>query len=182
MLRPGAPLLHYDRVQVPEISALDMLDDAFTGIARDGRGGDGGGAPPEGALLLSADKDKIRRLAAFATPATRAAQEATEPILLQPPDSPREHRPQELHMGILATIVIGLIVGAIARFLMPGKQSMGWIMTCLLGIGGSVVAGFLGRALGWYQSGQAVGWIASVVGALILLFVVQTVRGGKAAA
>ena len=67
----------------------------------------------------------------------------------------------------------------IARFLMPGEQKMGWILTCLLGIGGSVVAGFVGQALGWYRAGQGAGWIASVVGALLLLFVVEKLRGGK---
>ncbi len=82
-------------------------------------------------------------------------------------------------MGILATIFVGLIVGAIARLLMPGEQRMGWILTCLLGVGGAVVAGFLGQALGWYRAGQGAGWIASVVGALILLFVVQKLRGAR---
>ncbi len=81
-------------------------------------------------------------------------------------------------MGIIGTIFVGLIVGAIARLLMPGDQKMGWILTCLLGIGGSVAAGFIGQAMGWYAAGQGAGWIASVVGALVLLFVVQKVRGG----
>jgi uncharacterized membrane protein YeaQ/YmgE (transglycosylase-associated protein family) len=80
-------------------------------------------------------------------------------------------------MGLIGTIVVGLIVGAIARFLMPGEQKMGWILTILLGIGGSMGAGFIGQALGWYQAGQGAGWIASIVGALVLLFVVQKVRG-----
>ena len=79
-------------------------------------------------------------------------------------------------MGIIGTIVVGLIVGAIARFGLPGEQKMGWIMTCLLGIAGSLVAGFVGQALGWYAAGQPAGWIASVVGAAILLFVVGKVR------
>ena len=79
-------------------------------------------------------------------------------------------------MGIIGTIVAGLIVGAIARFLMPGEQKMGWIMTILLGICGSVGAGVVGEQLGWYQAGQGAGWIASVVGALVLLFVVQKLR------
>ena len=81
-------------------------------------------------------------------------------------------------MGLIGTIVVGLIVGAIARFIMPGDQKMGWILTIVLGIGGSLAAGFIGQALGWYQAGQGAGWIASVVGALVLLFVVQKVRGG----
>jgi len=82
-------------------------------------------------------------------------------------------------MGIIGTIVVGLIVGAIARFVMPGDQKMGWILTCLLGIGGSVAAGFVGQALGWYQAGQGAGWIASVLGAVVLLFVVGKLRGGS---
>jgi len=79
-------------------------------------------------------------------------------------------------MGIITTIIVGLIVGAIARFLMPGEQKMGWIMTCVLGIAGSLVATYLGQALGWYAPGQAAGWIASVVGALILLIVGHMLR------
>ncbi len=83
-------------------------------------------------------------------------------------------------MGLIGTIILGLIVGALARFVMPGEQKMGWILTCLLGIGGSMAAGFVGQALGWYQAGQGAGWIASVLGAVVLLFVVQKVRGGSA--
>lgn len=83
--------------------------------------------------------------------------------------------------AIIGAIIVGLIVGALGRLVLPGEQKMGWIMTCLLGIAGSVVAGFLGRALGWYEPGEPAGWIASVLGAALLLFVVQKVRGGKAA-
>ncbi len=79
-------------------------------------------------------------------------------------------------MGIIGTIIVGLIVGAIARFLLPGEQKMGWIMTGLLGIAGSVAAGVVGQAMGWYQAGQGAGWIASVLGAVVLLFVVQKLR------
>lgn len=82
-------------------------------------------------------------------------------------------------MGIISTIIVGLIVGALARLLMPGDQKMGWILTCLLGIAGSFVAGYLGQAMGWYQVGQPAGWIASVVGAFLLLFVFEKVRGSK---
>ena len=74
--------------------------------------------------------------------------------------------------------IVGLIVGAIARLVTPGEQKMGWIMTILLGIGGSMLAGFVGQALGWYAMGQPAGWIASVVGAVVLLVVVQKLRGG----
>jgi uncharacterized membrane protein YeaQ/YmgE (transglycosylase-associated protein family) len=82
-------------------------------------------------------------------------------------------------MGFIGTIIVGLIVGAIARFVLPGEQKMGWILTGLLGIGGSLAAGFVGQALGWYQAGQGAGWIASVLGAVVLLFVVSKVRGSS---
>jgi len=82
--------------------------------------------------------------------------------------------------GILGTIVVGLIVGAIARFLMPGEQKMGWLLTIALGVGGSLLAGFVGQALGWYQAGQGAGFIGSVVGSLVLLFVVGKLKGGSA--
>ena len=79
-------------------------------------------------------------------------------------------------MSIISTIFIGLIVGAIARFLLPGEQKMGWIMTCLLGIAGSLVAGYVGQMMGWYAAGEKAGWIASVLGAIVLLIVVGMVR------
>ena len=79
-------------------------------------------------------------------------------------------------MGIIGTIFIGLIVGLLARFLKPGDDSMGWIMTIVLGVVGSLVAGYVGRALGWYQPGQPAGWIASVIGAIILLVVWGMIR------
>ncbi|MDQ2779816.1 MAG: GlsB/YeaQ/YmgE family stress response membrane protein [Pseudomonadota bacterium] len=79
-------------------------------------------------------------------------------------------------MGIISTIIVGLIVGALARFVLPGKQSMGWILTIALGIAGALIAGFAGRAMGWYQPGQPAGWIASVVGAVVLLVIVGMVK------
>jgi uncharacterized membrane protein YeaQ/YmgE (transglycosylase-associated protein family) len=79
-------------------------------------------------------------------------------------------------MGIIATVVVGLIVGAIARFVLPGEQKMGWILTCLLGIAGSLIAGYAGQAFGWYAPGQPAGWIASVIGAVLLLIVVGMLR------
>ena len=82
-------------------------------------------------------------------------------------------------MELIGTIFVGLIVGAIARFIMPGEQKMGWIMTILLGIGGSFIAGFVGQALGWYRADQPAGWIASVVGALVLLFAVNKFTSSK---
>jgi uncharacterized membrane protein YeaQ/YmgE (transglycosylase-associated protein family) len=82
-------------------------------------------------------------------------------------------------MGLIGTLIVGLVVGAIARFIMPGEQKMGWIMTILLGIGGSFAAGFVGQALGWYQAGQGAGWIGSIVGALVLLFAVNKFTSGS---
>lgn len=74
-------------------------------------------------------------------------------------------------MGIISMIIVGFIVGLLARAIMPGDQKLGIIMTTILGIVGSVVAGFLGSAMGWYQPGEGVGWIGSIVGAIIVLFV-----------
>jgi uncharacterized membrane protein YeaQ/YmgE (transglycosylase-associated protein family) len=75
-------------------------------------------------------------------------------------------------MGIIWTIIIGLIVGVIAKFIMPGSnEPKGFIMTAILGIVGAFVASFLGQALGWYAPGQGAGFIGSIVGAIIVLFV-----------
>ncbi len=72
-------------------------------------------------------------------------------------------------MEIITMLIIGLIVGIIAKFLMPGDDPGGIIMTILLGIAGSFVAGYIGRAAGWYNTGEPVSFIASVVGAIVLL-------------
>ena len=72
-------------------------------------------------------------------------------------------------MAILSTILVGLIVGAIAKLLMPGKDPGGFIITILLGIAGALIASYVGQALGWYTPGQPAGWIMSIVGAMILL-------------
>lgn len=82
-------------------------------------------------------------------------------------------------MTFLTWIVFGLIVGALAKLLMPGKDPGGIIVTILIGIAGSVVAGFLGQAFGWYQPGQYAGWIMSIVGAMILLAVYRMLAGKK---
>ena len=83
-------------------------------------------------------------------------------------------------MGILGWILFGLIVGAIAKFLMPGTDPGGIIVTILLGIAGAVVGGYLGRALGLYGPGQAAGFIMSLIGALVLLFAYRMLRGARA--
>jgi uncharacterized membrane protein YeaQ/YmgE (transglycosylase-associated protein family) len=74
-------------------------------------------------------------------------------------------------MSILGTLFIGLIAGLVARMLKPGDDSMGWIMTALLGVAGSFLASYAGAALGLYAPGQPAGFIASVVGAIVLLAV-----------
>ncbi len=74
-------------------------------------------------------------------------------------------------MGIIWTAIIGLVVGAIAKLLMPGTQGGGIIITMILGIVGAFVATFLGQAIGWYQAGQAAGFIASVLGAILVLWI-----------
>lgn len=79
-------------------------------------------------------------------------------------------------MGLISTIVIGLVVGLIARFLKPGKDSMGWVLTILLGIGGSLLATYGGQALGIYQAGQGAGFIGSVIGAILVLLIVGLVK------
>ncbi len=74
-------------------------------------------------------------------------------------------------MHFIWALIIGLIVGAIAKLLMPGKDPGGWIITMLLGIAGSIVATWIGEAVGWYRNGQGAGFIASVLGAMLLLFI-----------
>jgi uncharacterized membrane protein YeaQ/YmgE (transglycosylase-associated protein family) len=74
-------------------------------------------------------------------------------------------------MEIITMLVIGLLVGIIAKFLMPGNDPGGIIMTILLGIAGSFVAGYIGRSAGWYEVGQPASFIASVIGAIVLLLV-----------
>ena len=74
-------------------------------------------------------------------------------------------------MGIIWTIIVGFLVGLVARAVLPGNQAMGLIMTTLLGIGGALLASFAGQALGWYKVGEPVGFIGAVVGALVLLVI-----------
>lgn len=82
-------------------------------------------------------------------------------------------------MSILLTIIIGAIVGALAKLIMPGKDPGGVIITILLGIAGSFVAGMLGHALGWYEAGDGPGIIASIIGAVILLAIYRAVAGRR---
>ena len=80
-------------------------------------------------------------------------------------------------MSLIGTLFVGLIVGLIARALKPGNDSMGWIMTIVLGIVGALVARFVGQAIGLYPPGASAGWIASVLGAIVVLFIYHWVTG-----
>ncbi|PYY10619.1 MAG: GlsB/YeaQ/YmgE family stress response membrane protein [Acidobacteria bacterium] len=84
-------------------------------------------------------------------------------------------------MHFLWEAIIGLIVGAIAKLVMPGKDPGGVWITMALGVAGSLLAGFLGRAVGWYAPGQSAGFIMSIIGALILLGIYRLVKGKPAA-
>ena len=79
-------------------------------------------------------------------------------------------------MAFIGTLFVGLIVGLLARAIKPGDDKMGWIMTILLGVFGSLAAGYVGRAMGLYEPGQPVGWIASIIGAIVLLIIYDMVR------
>jgi uncharacterized membrane protein YeaQ/YmgE (transglycosylase-associated protein family) len=82
-------------------------------------------------------------------------------------------------MGIVWTIVLGFVIGVLAKFLHPGKENMGFIATIVLGVGGSFLAGVIGQFFGWYQAGEGAGFIASVVVAILLLVIYGKVRGGQ---
>jgi uncharacterized membrane protein YeaQ/YmgE (transglycosylase-associated protein family) len=84
-------------------------------------------------------------------------------------------------MSILGTLIIGLLVGLVAKLLMPGRDPGGFIVTMLLGIVGAFVATYLGQTLGWYQIGEAAGFIGSVIGAMIVLFIYRMIVGRRAA-
>ena len=79
-------------------------------------------------------------------------------------------------MGILWTIVLGFVIGVLAKLLHPGKENMGFIATIILGIAGSLLAGVIGQFFGWYQAGEGAGFIASVIVAIILLVIYGKVR------
>jgi uncharacterized membrane protein YeaQ/YmgE (transglycosylase-associated protein family) len=78
-------------------------------------------------------------------------------------------------MGFIWTIVIGFVAGLIAKFLMPGRDPAGFIITTLLGIAGALVATWLGQAIGWYRAGEGAGLIGAVVGAVIVLVIYRVV-------
>jgi uncharacterized membrane protein YeaQ/YmgE (transglycosylase-associated protein family) len=79
-------------------------------------------------------------------------------------------------MGIIWTIVLGLVIGVLAKLIVPGKQNMGIIMTIILGVAGSFLAGVIGQYLGWYKAGEGAGFIASVVVAIILVVIYGKIK------
>jgi len=81
--------------------------------------------------------------------------------------------------GILGWILIGLIAGAIAKLLMPGRDPGGCIVTILIGIAGAVLAGFVGQSVGWYKAGEGAGLIAAIVGALVILLVYRLIMNRR---
>lgn len=82
-------------------------------------------------------------------------------------------------MSILGWILFGLIVGALAKLVMPGKDPGGIIVTMLLGIAGALLGGFIGRAMGMYEEGEAAGFIMSFIGAVVLLFIYRLIVGRR---
>jgi uncharacterized membrane protein YeaQ/YmgE (transglycosylase-associated protein family) len=80
-------------------------------------------------------------------------------------------------MHVIGWIVFGLVVGIVAKFLMPGRDPGGFVITALLGIGGALVGGFVGRAIGWYGDGDPVGFVMAVIGAVIVLTVYRFTLG-----
>lgn len=82
-------------------------------------------------------------------------------------------------MGILGWILFGLVVGALAKLIMPGRDPGGILVTILLGIVGAIVGGFLGRSLGLYQPGEPAGFIGALIGAIILLAIYRMIVGRR---
>lgn len=85
-------------------------------------------------------------------------------------------------MSLLYTILIGLLVGIVAKLIMPGKDPGGFIVTTLIGIAGAMVAKFVGQAMNWYAEGDTAGFIASVLGAIVLLVIYRAITGKRKSA
>jgi uncharacterized membrane protein YeaQ/YmgE (transglycosylase-associated protein family) len=80
-------------------------------------------------------------------------------------------------MGVIWTIVLGFVIGVVAKLLHPGKENMGFLMTIVLGVAGSLLAGIIGEAIGWYEAGEGAGFIASVIVAIVLLLIYGKIKG-----
>ena len=85
-------------------------------------------------------------------------------------------------MGLIWTIIVGFVVGVVAKFIHPGRDNMGFVMTTLLGIAGAFVATFLGQAIGWYLAGQGAGFIGGTLGAILILIVYGYLASSKSTA
>jgi uncharacterized membrane protein YeaQ/YmgE (transglycosylase-associated protein family) len=83
-------------------------------------------------------------------------------------------------MGVIGWIIFGLIVGIVAKFLMPGRDPGGFVVTAVLGIVGALLGGYLGRAMGWYREGEPAGFILAVIGAIIVLVLYRLLVGRRA--
>ena len=84
-------------------------------------------------------------------------------------------------MSIIVTLLIGLLIGAVAKFIMPGRDPVGFIVTSILGVVGAVIATYLGQALGLYRAGEPAGFIGAVIGAMVLLFIYRAITGRRTA-
>jgi uncharacterized membrane protein YeaQ/YmgE (transglycosylase-associated protein family) len=85
-------------------------------------------------------------------------------------------------LGLIWIGVVGLVVGALAKLIMPGKDPSPWWVTMLLGIAGAIVAGIIGRGLGWYHEGEPAGFIAAVLGAVLILWIYRMMKRSKGGA
>jgi uncharacterized membrane protein YeaQ/YmgE (transglycosylase-associated protein family) len=92
----------------------------------------------------------------------------------------REGR-RDTSMGIIWTLIIGLLAGIVAKLLMPGRDPGGFIITILLGIAGAFLATWLGQAIGWYQAGEGAGFIGAVVGAVVILIIYRMIVARRGA-
>ena len=82
-------------------------------------------------------------------------------------------------MGVIGWIIFGLIVGIVAKFLMPGRDPGGFVITAIIGIVGALLGGYLGRAVGWYREGDPIGFVMAVIGAIILLMLYRAATGRR---
>lgn len=82
-----------------------------------------------------------------------------------------------MERGFLGWIIIGIVAGVLGKFIMPGKDPGGFIVTILLGIAGALLAGFVGQAVGFYSVGEGAGWVGATVGAIIILAIYRVVKG-----
>ena len=85
-------------------------------------------------------------------------------------------------MSFVWMALVGFVVGLVARAILPGTQSLGLVLTTVLGVAGSFAAGYIGQAIGWYEAGQGAGFIGSVIGAIVLLFVVSKLKSSGTSA